>query len=542
MAGRRLSIVFILTLSTRTASFNKPFYPQDSRPFDPSASDTFHLSPGEFGVKYADDTELQGLVGADFVQLGKYRVPSRFGVITKCNSPDFNGVDGILGLGLPPSVALSSTIPMPLLFQLSDKAKQNDTGAHVLESRVFAFLSTTTAGELQLGGVDPASIEGPLKYTPTIGSDDYRVPIFGGWYGEKSLFEFVPRDPRLRYLPAIIDSGSSCLILPDDTLHGLLRNRPYTDFVEARRKNGTSSFYLDVSGIKIEIPFDVWYLAAADKACVQKTPPGFPGVLLGDVLFRRYAVEFNLTNPKAVTIGIAPQKKGYKPVTVPTEVQISESARQIQKHPLHKTSVVPHREQATIKTVTNLPVINKRETQYFIQVLIGTPAVSHLVTFDTGSSVFGIFSKTPPACKIEYSPCIFRTSVFDRVKSLPRVIGTSNMATTTVKTSLLGQEWSMPDASGVGGHLDIVRQQLDQIASKIADSLLQAKHQMQLELAAPQGPSVQELKSKYLEVLLKKRAQLQTLLTMKCMMAELPLQSEDAVNSCAIRAHQVALT
>jgi hypothetical protein len=45
-----------------------------------------------------------------------------------------------------------------------------------------------------------------------------------------------------------------------------------------------------LSGIPIEIPWDTWYLAKADKACVQKTPPMFPGVLIGDVLFRRYVV------------------------------------------------------------------------------------------------------------------------------------------------------------------------------------------------------------------------------------------------------------
>ena len=45
-----------------------------------------------------------------------------------------------------------------------------------------------------------------------------------------------------------------------------------------------------LSGIPIEIPWKTWYLAKANKACVQKTPPMFPGVLIGDVLFRRYVV------------------------------------------------------------------------------------------------------------------------------------------------------------------------------------------------------------------------------------------------------------
>ncbi len=39
--------------------------------------------------------------------------------------------------------------------------------------------------------------------------------------------------------------------------------------------------------LTIEIPWETWYLAEADKACVQKTPPNLPAILLGDVLFRR---------------------------------------------------------------------------------------------------------------------------------------------------------------------------------------------------------------------------------------------------------------
>jgi hypothetical protein len=37
------------------------------------------------------------------------------GVITDCNSPDFNGVDGILGFGLPKAREHSSTINVLLM-------------------------------------------------------------------------------------------------------------------------------------------------------------------------------------------------------------------------------------------------------------------------------------------------------------------------------------------------------------------------------------------------------------------------------------------
>ncbi len=62
----------------------------------------------------------------------------------------------------------------------------------------------------------------------------------------------------------------------------------------------SETFYLDMSGIHVEIPYSVWFLSQANKACVQSTPKGFPGILVGDVLFRRYVVQFDLTNPQQV--------------------------------------------------------------------------------------------------------------------------------------------------------------------------------------------------------------------------------------------------
>jgi len=41
------------------------------------------------------------VIGQDIVQLGHYYARTKFGCITRCDSADFNGVDGILGIGMP---------------------------------------------------------------------------------------------------------------------------------------------------------------------------------------------------------------------------------------------------------------------------------------------------------------------------------------------------------------------------------------------------------------------------------------------------------
>ena len=52
-------------------------------------------------------------------------LPLPTGVITDCNSPDFNGVDGILGFGLPKA---GSDLPTPVLFAMTDEENKDTNG------------------------------------------------------------------------------------------------------------------------------------------------------------------------------------------------------------------------------------------------------------------------------------------------------------------------------------------------------------------------------------------------------------------------------
>jgi len=46
-----------------------------------------------------------------------------------------------------------------------------------------------------------------------------------------------------------------------------------------------------------------------------------------------------------------------------------------------------------ITQVDRIPIVNKKGTQYFMDVGIGTPRQPFTVIFDTGSTVFGVFTK-----------------------------------------------------------------------------------------------------------------------------------------------------
>ena len=110
-------------------------------------------------------------------------------------------------------------------------------------------------------------------------------------------------------MPAILDSGTSCLVIPGDHGGGALANVPWDDFAKnwAKHKN----FYMTVGQQTFEIPFSSWYLAPTEQTCVQPAPEGMQGLLVGDVFFREYVVEFDMTERRPI-LGIAPLNKFYQ--------------------------------------------------------------------------------------------------------------------------------------------------------------------------------------------------------------------------------------
>mmetsp|Transcript_47923 Transcript_47923/g.150321 ORF Transcript_47923/g.150321 Transcript_47923/m.150321 type:complete len:513 (+) Transcript_47923:337-1875(+) len=398
------------------------FDPRNSSVYDPLRSKTFSLVPkAVFLLSYADETHLKGFQSKDVVKLGDYFVETKFGSVTECNSPDFNGLDGIVGFGMPvqhqsapppPSGVsdmmprsgdgISASLPVPLLFALTDPTVKDNARNHVLERRAFSFLSTDSLAELQLGGYDPDAIDGRMFLTPSITINDYVVVSLSIKFGSSELLEFTPKNPRLRYLPAILDSGTSCLVIPDSTMNGLVTESPYQRWKnlvkDPKNPRLRETFHINIAGAVFDLEFDDWWLGESNQSCVQRAPENFGGILIGDVFFRRYLVLFDLRHyPESVVIGMGKRSSQYK---------FAKSHPTISKIPAYKRKPVnissetaPPRYRVPMAT-DRIPVHNEQMTQYYINLTVGTPGQHFTAIFDTGSSVFGIFTRCIPSAPV----------------------------------------------------------------------------------------------------------------------------------------------
>ncbi|EKX48507.1 hypothetical protein GUITHDRAFT_105653 [Guillardia theta CCMP2712] len=344
------------------------FMMNTTNPFHPSKSLSFaHVLFVGFDLTYADTAGLRGYIAQDIAQLGRYYAKTKFGCITQCDSQDFNGIDGILGLGMP-DAALAS-IPEPLFFAISDETG-DPANQYILNRRIFTLVSTDEAAELHLGGYDPHAVTEDMKYFRTTSQAEYSVPVSSISMGGHEFLNFASaaQAKGRTSIPGILDSGTSCLVVPDSTLDGLFLESPYQRFMNYMQR-----------GLSI-------YITVADHQ----------GVLLGDALFRSLVVLFDLTHP--LTCSHVNDFKGCVAESHPrrfSKMRLAKKRGRGQGSPYLRKAT---KQLAWLqkKAMSKVPVDFYEQTQFFVNVSLGTPRQTRTVILDTGSSVFGVFCDPPP--------------------------------------------------------------------------------------------------------------------------------------------------
>ena len=143
----------------------------------------------------------------------------------------------------------------------------------------------------------------------------YMIDVQSLKVGGHELLQFKDKSIAIQ---AILDSGTSCLVVPDDTFGGGLLASPFKTFQKHFGDLDEPTIHITIEGQEFSLPYDDYMVD--DKPCVMKmksTPRTF---LLGDVFFRRMVVMHNLNNPLNPQITLGQRDPNYKLTTMTKKV------------------------------------------------------------------------------------------------------------------------------------------------------------------------------------------------------------------------------
>lgn len=370
--------------------------------FKPTESDTFKLVKlGNVNVTFLDKTNLLGYDGQDYAKLGKYSVETRLGMITHCNSANFNDVDGIIGFGWADqnrSAAILKTLTQDARphWDIQQRSEFDPM------PRKFAFTASEEVGELQLGGYEADSISEPMQLFPMAGYA-YGVNVTSIKFGNTELLNFV--DNHDAYVGEF-DSGTTCLLIPNGTVNNTFDKSPFQILLDEQNKGGSFPLVYTIGGREYSIAYE---------ECVE---PADRAMILGDPWFRKFIVLHDLVDLKDKKMGLALRNPKYqlgvetnhendrsatlKPTIALGKMQVLAelSNKEVSKIRAHRH--VRSSELAMTKVTYQGEVVDKvalsseSRVTYNIKLSIGSPPQPLQVIFDTGSFMLAVFAESPP--------------------------------------------------------------------------------------------------------------------------------------------------
>ena len=230
-------------------------------------------------------------------------------MITRCNKPLCHRVDGILGFGW------LDHDRSPCLFKTLTQEARDDWGiSQPFEfrpmPRVFSVTASDNAAEIQLGGYDPDAIDGDMLWMPMSKHQDYGASVASITYGDGEdaveLLQFHGQEPGKHSFGYIgkFDSGTTCILMPNSTLNGMLDVSPFQTLLNLQLKGEKRSLFytfMDEHHRPIKVEIDYEY-------CVQPTSYR---MILGDPFFNKYVVVHDMQDLKRKRMGLGLRKKAY---------------------------------------------------------------------------------------------------------------------------------------------------------------------------------------------------------------------------------------
>jgi len=262
-----------------------------------SKSSTYVANGTVFDIEYGSGP-VSGYQSFDTVTMGGLTIAKQeFAEVTDASGlgAGFTAgkFDGILGLGWP---ILSVNHITPPFFALAAQGS--------LDSTEFAFFlgnADSEAGELVLGGTDPAHYTGSFNYVPLNAQTYWQITLDGMKVGTTS---YVPAGGQ----NAIVDSGTSLLTGPSTAVAAIAKQ------IGATELGSTGEYIVSCKKSLPDLVFTIngqtYTLTSADylipdgALCIfgmmglDVPAPSGPLWILGDIFMRKYYTVFDGANSR----------------------------------------------------------------------------------------------------------------------------------------------------------------------------------------------------------------------------------------------------
>jgi len=381
--------VAVLAALTAVGDAGLPLHSQlmqaGSRAFQTSLSNLWRGSDDlRFKTTYAGGTVLDGFICSDLINIGGYSSIAAFGCITE-TSGVLDGA-GIAGFGPAPQDSHDGPPPLPPLFlSLANVSGDHGTIGTPVPRPRFAFLTGNTTAELQLGGIDPAAIASPLVAVTSLDTHTYSIPVRGMSVGGKQILNFAEvsksniaagSDDGKGMIPGILDSGTTCICLPDSTRGGQLSSSPWEMMQSVVDVEAPLLIEVD-GGPTMSVPANIWRNGVRHvDGCLSRNCPN-DRIVLGDWIFQSWAVVFEwFPPPSRPGIMLAPRNDAYvlKGSDGADDFETSSVEGGVRRH----------------HVVRRVPLMDDQRLTFLVPVRIGRPPQPFNLVFDTGSSFFGV--------------------------------------------------------------------------------------------------------------------------------------------------------
>ncbi len=148
----------------------------------------------------------------------------------------------------------------------------------------------------------------------------YSIPVSGMSLGGKEILKFATAstsklaagsDDGKGMIPGILDSGTTCICLPDSTRGGQLQTSPWLEMQSLVDLDAPLLIKVD-GGPTMSVPANIWKNGVRHvDGCLSRNCPD-ERIVLGDWIFQSWAVVFEwYPPPSRPGILLAPRNQGY---------------------------------------------------------------------------------------------------------------------------------------------------------------------------------------------------------------------------------------